>query len=246
MSRFHRFRPSVAATLAAFFLLPLLVGLGFWQLDRAEQKRELLSKLRANAQDAAIAVDGGLGQLGDFRFRRAVASGRYLQGRQILLDNQIEAQRVGYHVFTPLELAGGGGVVLLVNRGWVSLGSSRTQRPAVPAPAGSVTVHGLLNTPPAVGMRLGRGAVAGADWPQVWTYLDTQAVGQALDRRVLPYVLLLDRDDPGGYVRNWRVSGTPPEKNLGYAFQWFAMAAMLVLLYVWLSLRRGGSEQANG
>jgi len=222
-------------------LLPALLSLGFWQLDRAEQKEALLAQFQRNAEDAAVAVDGKLTSLDGFRYRQAVASGRFLKDRQVLLDNQFSGSGIGYHVFTPMQVDGVD-ALLLVNRGWVPVGASRAVLPDISVTDGPTRVSGLLNAPPEVGMRLGSVEQASGRWPLVAPYLDMEFLAQSLDMPVLPYVLMLDPADAYGYVREWRIVSFPPEKNLGYAFQWFAMAAALATLYIYVSLRRSGPE----
>jgi surfeit locus 1 family protein len=58
--------------------------------------------------------------------------------------------------------------------------------------------------------------------------------------------LLLSRDAPDGYLREWRPAVMTPEQHLGYAVQWFAMAGALVVLYVVLNVRKAGLESGPG
>src|SRR5690606_12915045 len=102
----YRFRPGLWPTLAVLLLLPLLLGLGFWQLDRAEQKRAWLAQLAAAAQQEAVNLNAVQPDYPAVAQRRVEARGRYDADRQLLLDNQIRAGRQGYLVLTPLRLAG--------------------------------------------------------------------------------------------------------------------------------------------
>ena len=45
-----RFRPGLLPTLLVLMLLPVLLWLGFWQLERGEQKRDMLERQAAQAQ----------------------------------------------------------------------------------------------------------------------------------------------------------------------------------------------------
>ena len=240
----RRFRPRFAPTLVTTLLLCLLVSLGFWQLDRAEQKKELLSQYQRNAADAAVAIDGNLRAVGDFRYRRAVAFGRFLADRQVLLDNQFNGSQVGYHVFTAMKLDGTE-TLLLVNRGWIPMGSNRAVIPDIEVVDTPVRVLGLLNTPPEVGMRLGSLNQSSGEWPLVTPYMDTEFLAETFGEPVLPYILMLDPENAHGYVREWQIVSFPPEKNLGYAFQWFTMAAALVILYLYVSLRRSETDSSQ-
>ena len=59
---------------------------------------------------------------------------------------------------------------------------------------------------------------------------------------VQPVVLQLDAaPEPGGYAREWPAPDLRPDKNVGYAFQWFAMALAVIAVYVWTGLRRPDS-----
>ena len=36
-----------------------------------------------------------------------------------------------------------------------------------------------------------------------------------------------------GLLRDWTEPGSGVEKHYGYAFQWFALSALIAILYVW-------------
>src|ERR1700760_3278690 len=123
----RRFAPRPFTTLLTIVLIAMLVSLGFWQLQRAAQKRVLYDEFAAGG-DAARAIDLQTPRLP--RYSHVEATGHYDADRQILIDNMFNAERAGYFVITPFALQGGGWT--LVNRGWVPLGRSRADRPAVP------------------------------------------------------------------------------------------------------------------
>jgi len=134
----HRFKPSVTAWLLLGVVLPAFITLGFWQLHRAEEKAALNALQEARSQDIAVRLAPEIPEaLEPLRFRRVWAEGEYDTARQFLLDNQLQGQAPGYHVLTPLRLAGSGKAIL-VNRGWVPLGPSRASLPDIAlAPAGT-------------------------------------------------------------------------------------------------------------
>mgnify|MGYP003429174546 CR=1 FL=1 len=76
----YRFRPRLLPTLATLALLPLMLWLGFWQLDRAQQKRALQmdydARIAAQAVslvDAVVATEN-VGHLGLFTEARPWAT----------------------------------------------------------------------------------------------------------------------------------------------------------------------------
>jgi len=236
------FRPSLWPSLATLVLLPLLIGLGQWQLERAAWKQALVDVHAAHIGEPArplgdllTTLDSGLD------YRQVTAQGVYDLDHQLLLDNQIHEGSAGYHVLTPLRLdgAGTGAGWVLVNRGWVPLGASRRQLPAVTGPAGAVTVRAMVRLPPEKTFRLEAVEEPGAGWPQVIQQLEIGPMEARLGRPLLPLVLLLDREDPGGFVREWKpVYGITPDKHRAYAAQWFTLALVLLMIYVGVNTRR--------
>ena len=229
------FRPGLWPGLLVAAVLVLLIGLGLWQLDRAEQKRALLEDYENRPQQAAVRLDAATPADPEWRYRQAWARGRYDPGRQYLLDNRVHQGRVGYQVLTPLRLAHSDAVVL-VNRGWVPQGRTREDLPPLPvASQGVVTVAGMIDYPPADPFTLGEGEARDPGWPKVLQQIDFELLSQQLDARLLPLVLLLGPDQPDGFVRNWAPIPEEfgPARHVGYAVQWFALALALVILFYW-------------
>lgn len=246
----RRFRPGLLPTLAVLVLLPAFVLLGNWQLDRADFKRE---RLRAFAEGSdqpvpmgrlladGVAADAGIG------LHHVVARGRWADGGEVFLEGMTHAGRAGYHVLTPFVLDAGGRI-LMVNRGWVARDYSRKALPALPAPARDTReVRGVLRGLPVPGMRLGAGAAPGEagtgaardpDQPVALLYPTAGDLARRLGRPVVDGMLLLDPAAPDGFTRAWTPAPDGPQKHLGYAIQWYAFAATLLVLYLILNVRR--------
>jgi surfeit locus 1 family protein len=101
-------------------------------------------------------------------------------------------------------------------------------------------VSGRLDTLPEPGVRVGTAGVPGdRNWPRVLNFPRQQDVEQALGERVESRIVLLDPAEPDGYERVWRPAMRfGPERHLGYAIQWFALALAVLVAFVALSLRR--------
>ncbi|MBI5461742.1 MAG: SURF1 family protein [Gammaproteobacteria bacterium] len=238
----YEFRPGLWSSLIVLALLVLLLTLGFWQLDRAAQKRALLTAYGDRPADAPIQLtadfkaDSRLGP--EWRYRRAQVLGAYDAEHQFLLDNRVYQGRVGYQVLTPLRLAHTN-VAVLVNRGWVPQGATRADLPPLPAPSdAALTVAGLIDFPPQKVFVLGEGEDRDPGWPKVLQQVRLDLHAQQLGVRLLPLVLLLAPEQPGGFVRDWTPVVIGPERHVGYAVQWFALAAALAILYTLANLKR--------
>lgn len=233
-----RFRAGLASSIVVLLLLTLLLALGFWQLDRAEQKRLLLDAYTVRGDDEPIVIGTDFAPAPQWRYRRAQIIGTYLPDRQFLLDNRVYRGRAGYHVLTPLRLAQSDAVVL-INRGWVPQGSTRADLPSLPVQSRhEMRVEGLIDFPADKVFTLGEGEDREPGWPKVLQRVRLDLQAQQLGARILPLVILLAPEQPDGFVREWNPIVVGPERHVGYAVQWFALAAALAILYVLAHVKR--------
>lgn len=223
-------------TLAALVLVGAFCGLGIWQLYRADVKRELQAEYDRRATQAPLRVGAEVQPVEALQFYRVEARGVYDVGYQVLLDNRVHQGVVGYHVLTPLRIDGADTRVL-VNRGWVPLGGDRARLPVIDPPAGSVSVSGIA-TVPRDGLSLGAPPPLARERPTVWAQLDLAQYARAVPFAVQPVVILLDpQSTAGGYARHWARLDAGIAVHQGYAFQWFALAAAVLVIYVVLTVR---------
>jgi surfeit locus 1 family protein len=231
------FAPRVFTTLLTIAMIVLLISLGRWQLRRADEKRVLFDSFAAGTE-AARSIELTTSPLR--RYQHVEASGRYDQDRQVLIDNMVDAERAGYFVITPFALAGGGWV--LVNRGWVPLGASRAQRPAIAVAGDTRLVRGRADHMPSPGIQMGTKAALAPPYPVVASFPSHAEIAQLLRESswtAATDLVLLDPGEPDGYVRHWSAPGFPPMRHIGYAVQWFALALTLAVIYIVTNLRRG-------
>ncbi|MDG4554798.1 MAG: SURF1 family protein [Candidatus Competibacter sp.] len=218
-------------------MFPVLLALGCWQLDRGWQKAELQDTFAGRfAQPPVVLAEVDPTDAAN-RYLHVVAGGRYDDEHQLLLDNQVRDGQPGYHVLTPLRMLEG---AILIDRGWVPLGESRQVLPDIGVSADSITIGGWLSQPVSPGLRLGDAAGADRRWPRVIPYVDYQRLSAILGYPLQPAIVLLAPEAPEGYWRDWRprFGGFGPERHRGYAVQWFALAAALIVLYVFAGARR--------
>ncbi|WP_428311647.1 SURF1 family protein [Hydrocarboniphaga sp.] len=236
----YRFKPPLWSWFALFPALALLIVLGSWQMQRGFYKTRMQAVMDAAAAAPTQPLTRATAAADEFQAPHLQARGHYLVERQLLLDNQGNDGRPGYHVWTPLKLADG--ALLMVDRGWVAENGDRSQLPATEVDDGPRDVAGLWRPLPQPGMRLAADACAGKNWPRVVQYpvvADLQCLYADLGTAPLAGVLLLDPAAADGYVRDWRINAAiPPQRHYAYAAQWYAFAATLLFLFVKLNLRR--------
>ena len=233
---------SVRAVVVAFAALLGVVAtanLGVWQLRRAAQKIALQSALDTRAQlpplgASALARTAAEAQTQHYRPVRL--RGTWIERSTVYLENRQMNDRVGFYVLTPLQLDGRPEAVL-VQRGWVARSLlDRTQLPRLDTPKGRVEVVGHIAPPPA---RLYD--FAGATSGPIRQNVDLAGFAVESGLQLAP-LSVRQADAPAtagdGLLRQWPLPAVDVQKHYGYAFQWFALCALMAGLYVWFQLVR--------
>ncbi|NJD08208.1 MAG: SURF1 family protein [Methylococcaceae bacterium] len=215
--------------------MPAFCALGVWQVHRAEYKRGLMSQQQARERLPPRPLPTASIDLAELRYLPVTATGSYDGDHQFLLDNQVVDGRPGFRVLTPLRLASGDAV--LVNRGWVPQGKDRSQLPALPVPAGKVTLTGHIDRFPAVGFRLKGAEIPAPGWPALVQLAEAEPLTVRLGYRLQPYQVLLAAGEPGGFLVTGLHIDLRPETSQGYALQWFSFAAATLILYLWYGFK---------
>lgn len=223
--------------LAAVLTMAVTARLGWWQLDRAQQKQDLQAAIERQAllpplTGADLAREPGPASLQ--WYRRVQVRGEWLDHGTVFLDNRQMAGRPGFFVLTPLQLAPGDAV--LVQRGWVPRDmQDRSRLPHLALPAGPVSIQARIAPWPSRLADLGPepgGAIRQNVAP------DELAAEFHTALRPLSLVQLAPEAAPDGLLRDWPLPAVDVFKHYGYAAQWFTFCAMIAGLYVWFQLIR--------
>jgi surfeit locus 1 family protein len=219
---------------AAVVAAALTARLGVWQLDRAQQKIALQQAIDARSAQPPLAAEAlarSVDEAAAQHHRRIRLVGQWRDAHSVWLDNRQMQGRPGFYLVTPLQLADG--TAVLVQRGWAPRDAlDRTRLPAVPTPAGDVEVDGRIAPPPA---RLyDFGAVESG---RIRQNLDSDAFARETGLVLRPLsVLQLGDGVDDGLQRRWPQVAVDVHKHYGYAFQWFALCALITGLYVWFRI----------
>jgi cytochrome oxidase assembly protein ShyY1 len=224
--------------LFAGLFLPLLISLGVWQLERAQEKKAQL----AQWEQAAGSLSWQEFQVSGLEAGQPVSiSGRY-GDESWLLDNRTRDGAPGYEVLTlfyPEQ-----GRPLVVNRGWIQAPRRRDELPEISRPGGDVRLRGRLSEypEPPVLKDVSRGS---DEWPRRIQALSHQQA-QSAEADVVGLVLRLSGpEQPGAYRADWAPDMMGPQTHYGYAVQWFSLAAALVILTMVASYRKTGANDDN-
>lgn len=233
--------------------LAALIGLGTWQMQRKAWKdglqRQIVERTRVQplplGGDVLIVDAKGLGT----EYLRVRLSGRFLHTQERHLHMPSKAGP-GWHVITPVVL--GGGMIVLVNRGWVPDALKNPNQRREGQIEGPAEMIGLVRAPERPGWLLPANDPA----RNVWFWRDLEGMlacrnaapnsadcraleGQELPaglRRPTHYPFFLDAEagpaNPGGWPKGGTTIVNLPNPHLGYALTWYGLAATLIGVYV--------------
>lgn len=216
------------------------VRLGFWQLHRADEKRDLIGQFEAGTHRTVATTTNDLQKLP--RYQQIEIRGTYDPAHQILLDNMPSHTGVaGFRVLTPL-LADNGWV--LVDRGWIALGATRAQLPDVDVGGEARTIVGRLDDLPKPGVRMGENPLLAEDaaWPRILNFPTHSELARVLKHGFDDRIVLLDPAQPDGFERVWEAHfGFGPDRHIAYAVQWFALALAIFITFLIVSFKPDAS-----
>jgi cytochrome oxidase assembly protein ShyY1 len=225
------FRPGLLPSVLVLLLLPGLIALGFWQLARAEEKRELLAAHQARQSAAPIELSE-LERLASPAYVRVRLQGFFDARHSLLLDNRTRGGKAGVEVLQPFYDQASG-LWLLLNRGWLPWPDRRIP-PTFATPDTPLRLQASIYVPPGEAWQLQADPPAG-DWPRLVSAVSIDTLWQQLGRGGLAYEARLE-PGPASFQTDWPVVAMSPDKHLGYAVQWFALAVALLGLFIYFGL----------
>ncbi|WP_077287552.1 SURF1 family protein [Cognaticolwellia aestuarii] len=233
--------PMVLFTMLVF---SLLIKLGFWQSERALEKEQRQQRISELSQQQALTLTQvlALRDLPDgINDLPIELDGEFVEDKVFLLDNQPDEGRLGYrvyHVMTTNDYA------VLVNLGWVQGSIDRNVLPAVTAMTGQHVITGHVREVE-VGIQLQAQNLANPSWPLRVQQIELDKFSPLITKKLLPFVVYLDKTEAIGYKKNWQAIVMPPEKHRAYAFQWFSLALAWISLMIWAAIKMSKNQNNN-
>ncbi len=238
------FKPGLIPTIVFLLVLPVLLRLGFWQLDRAEEKRQLIELFKQQNEAGPLHINGNIELTEAQNYRNATVEGNFDKSKQIFIDNKIHQGNTGVYVVTPFKIKNSD-YHLLVNRGWVAMNIDRKSLPQVKTDANITRLSGKLKIV-SKNFTVGGKYQSNEGWPALVQWINFKDIEEKSGLKILPYMFLLDEKEKGRYIREWKPVVMQPEKSISYAVQWFSLALALVIIYIVVNLKAVGSESGNG
>lgn len=232
-------------TIAALVMLAATLSLGRWQLSRAAQKEALQADIALQQGRPPLDQQDflALAQPGEVLHRPVHLRGLWLPAQTIYLDNRQMRGVPGFYVLTPFAIDGSRQTVM-VQRGWIQRNfEDRTRLQPVETPAGLVDLEARIEPPPSHLLELAKApppstdAQAGVGSSPIRQNLDLEDFRAATGLPLRTDVSLQQGGGASeGLQRDWPAPALGIEKHYGYAFQWFGLAALVTILYVWFQI----------
>ncbi|MEZ5558569.1 MAG: SURF1 family protein [Pseudomonadales bacterium] len=231
MKRLNGWNPGWRMSVFVAVMLPTVIALGFWQLDRAAEKRGYQARYFDNVGMLAV-VPGD--PVPEPAFQRVRLTGTYVPSQSFLVDNRVHEGVPGYWVVSRFDAEDGR--TWLVNRGWVAAPATRESLPAVSAPPGKVRIEGLLWPDMGLPPLLAQDPWADG-WPKRVQRLNVARMAAYFDAAQAVEVRL-ESGQPGALVAAGLGVEFTPERHVGYAVQWFALSVVLAIAFVVFGYRK--------
>ncbi|VAX01607.1 Cytochrome oxidase biogenesis protein Surf1, facilitates heme A insertion [hydrothermal vent metagenome] len=235
----YEFKPTLIPTLATVLVLPVLIALGFWQLDRAEQKTVILSAVTAKMNSQTLVAIPNDAEIESAKYQHIRLQGKFDTQHLIYIDNKVVHGKVGYFVLSPFLVTTSSKHVL-VNLGWIAMGRSRQELPTVSLPTDELEISGRIKTNVDEVFALSEKSYDELTWPLVVQWVSPDQLSIVLNTKIKPLVILQDKVKKNNAValyekqfkRDWKFISSSPDTHTSYAMQWFSLAFVLVLIFI--------------
>ncbi|MFC3093908.1 SURF1 family protein [Alteromonas sediminis] len=227
---FTRYQGSaIISSLFLLLIVAILLSLGVWQLSRMQEKQAFLLDLEEKKDQPAKALIDVIDRNEARENVLVNVSGTLLREHVWIVDNRPMEREIGYQVLVVVNTPAGN---VLLDYGWVASSGDRNIWPEVTLPQTLNRVRGVIIEPtanPFVNVEMFESKPS--DSGQVYRIqgIDIAQQSKQSGIRLSPFVVkILGRDEQ--FIRHWEPVVMPPEKHLGYAIQWFGLAAAALII----------------
>ena len=234
-----RFKPRFVPTIAAVIGVLVTALLGNWQLNRAAEKARLQQRIDQAERQAPRPIGSVPVQANELAYLRVEAQGEYKSDGTVYVDNRVRNGVPGYEIITPLRI-GTSSRYVLVKRGWLAAGPSRSKLPAVVTPSGALSVEGVALPGNPRLFELSRQVQSGALWQNVTVDRYHAAFGLELQ----PVVIEQHNELADGLLREWNRPDAGVDRHRAYALQWFGLCLAIIILYLATNVRRAAPRSS--
>jgi surfeit locus 1 family protein len=227
-----KLRPALWPTLFSLPVLLVCLGLGVWQMERREWKRDILDRIAANQAAPAMTLEELLrGDPLRHEYGKVNVTGTFLHDKEFFLAARSLKNKVGLHVVTPVRTDDGR--IVLFDRGWIASEARDPAKRAAGQVRGRVEIAGIVRRT----QEQRQFAPENAPDRNVWFHVDVPLMRRMAGAAPDPVLdgFFLDADaapNPGGTPIGGQTRLDIPNDHLQYAITWFLIAVALAGVYL--------------
>jgi surfeit locus 1 family protein len=175
----------------------------------------------------------------DIIWHHVTLSGEFLNDKNIILDNQIREEKAGFLIYTPFKILNSNKIIL-INRGWYPLTNSRKDILDIPPIKEIQIIEGQVSQMPSSGISLGKVVTEKLNESSFRLQkMDYEVLSSLISKDLMGYEVKLRKPIfDKTYVVDSGIPVPDSDKNYGYAFQWFAMAFTLFIIFIRLGVKK--------
>ena len=224
----------LAATIFYIFFAIVFVFLGFWQINRGNEKAEIIEAFEIQQTMQAVEFSAN-----SKKWERVYIDGKLDAEKLIYIDNIIYKGILGFKVVAPVSIEDN--KIMLVDFGWIKQPQSRDEVSFLSISKNkNISVSGVLEAPE-MGLILSDDIFTNT-WPKISQSKSISALESLFKEEIIQFILLSDYRNEADFVYlKPVVANMPPVKHYGYAGQWFAMFIALSIMYLYF-LRKSTDE----
>ena len=236
----YQFNFTLPLTIAFLVVFLILIKLGFWQLDRADEKKAHNENYKSRQEEQAINLNDykNINDTESVLRRKVNLKGSFYKEKNLIIDNQIFKHEAGFNVLTPFKIDGTG-MTILINRGWHKNLVNREQVPVIKSLDNKNQIHGHVVKLTVPGINLGGSNIEIINSSLArFQRINIDEINNFYQATFLPYMVYLNPLIDDEYISNFKLPVPDSEKNYGYAFQWFAFALTLLIIFLRLGITK--------
>ncbi|MFL2488404.1 MAG: SURF1 family protein [Gammaproteobacteria bacterium] len=218
----------------AIIFVPITISLGFWQIDRAEEKKQII----ASYDKLLTSEPVGLKSNTTYKNWQPVMTVGRFKDTVIFEDNAIVNGRAGFKIYHLFE--NGDGSYVFVHRGFIERNMIKNNLPQIDIPRGKQALKGsvLIKQDNSFVQNIQESDA------RIIQEFNTESLINKFpllkDRYLHPFLFNLDVRDKKKFQAIEKPVNMAASKHIGYAIQWFGLCAALIILTIYAYRRKDG------
>ena len=217
----------------AIIFVPITISLGLWQIERANEKKVIIS----NYDKLLVSTPIALQKEQPLENWQPIETVGAYQDLIIYEDNAINGGKAGFKVYHLFQ--NGDGTFIFVHRGFIERNLIKNNLPRIDTPVGKKNILGttLFKQNNTFVKNIEESDI------RIIQEFNTSVLIERFpilkDRYLHPFLFNLDVRDADKFQPIEKPVNMTATKHIGYAIQWFGLCAALIILTIYAYRRKG-------